>query len=74
MPNFKTMITLILPKSIILPNSQYFNYVTYFSNYGYPVEYSKTNAQLAQQSVPVELKDAISLDYIKEIIKKAEMY
>lgn len=64
------MITLILPKSIILPNSQYFNYVTYFSNYGYPVEYSKTNAQLAQQSVPVELKDAISLDYIKEIIKK----
>lgn len=64
------MITLILPKSITLPTSQYFNYVTYFSNCGYPVAYSKTNSQLAQQIVPVELKDAISLDYIKDIVQK----
>lgn len=64
------MITLILPKSITLPTSQYFDYVTYFSNCGYPVSYSETNSQLAQQFVPVELKDAISLDYIKDIIQK----
>lgn len=64
------MITLILPKSITLPTSQYFDYVTYFSNCGYPVNYSETNSQLAQQIVPVELKDTISLDYIKDIIQK----
>lgn len=64
------MITLILPKSITLPTSQYFDYVTYFSNCGYPVNYSETNSQLAQQIVPVELKDAISLDYIKDIVQK----
>ncbi len=64
------MITLILPKSITLPTSQHFDYVTYFSNCGYPVNYSETNSQVAQQIVPVELKDAISLDYIKEIIQK----
>lgn len=64
------MITLILPKSITLPTSQYFDYVTYFSNCGYPVNYSETNSQRAQQIVPVELKDAISLDYIKDIVQK----
>lgn len=64
------MITLILPKSITLPTSQYFDYVTYFSNCGYPVNYSETNSQVAQQIVPVELKDAISLDYIKDIVQK----
>lgn len=64
------MITLILPKSITLPTSQYFDYVTYFSNCGYPVNYSEANSQLAQQIVPVELKDAISLDYIKDIVQK----
>lgn len=64
------MITLILPKSITLPNSGFFNYVTYFANCGYPVHYSETNSQVAQQIVPVELKDVISLNFIKEIIKK----
>lgn len=64
------MITLILPKSITLPNSGFFNYVTYFANCGYPVNYSETNSQVAQQIVPVELKDVISLNFIKEIIKK----
>ena len=64
------MITLILPKSITLPNSGFFNYITYFANCGYPVNYSETNSQVAQQSVPVELKDVISLNFIKEIIRK----
>lgn len=64
------MITLILPKSITLPNSGFFNYITYFANCGYPVNYSETNSQVAQQIVPVELKDVISLNFIKEIIKK----